>query len=105
MARSHWVGLNVHDPGSYGLPDGTRSCRALHARPTTLLEPGMVFTVEPGIYIPEAATPRQTLVEHRRSHRGRNPGHGTGGECLSCGAPREAVELEKAITPKASVGK
>ena len=34
---SHYVGLNVHDPGDTGAP----------------LRPGMVFTVEPGIYIPE----------------------------------------------------
>src|SRR4029077_5686863 len=33
----HNIGLNVHDPGEY--------CRAL--------EPGMVVTMEPGIYIPE----------------------------------------------------
>jgi Xaa-Pro aminopeptidase len=33
----HHIGLNVHDPGDY--------CRAF--------EPGMVVTVEPGIYIPE----------------------------------------------------
>jgi Xaa-Pro aminopeptidase len=33
----HYVGLNVHDPGDYKVP----------------LAPGMVFTVEPGIYIPE----------------------------------------------------
>ena len=32
---SHWLGMNVHDVGSYG----------------TRLEPGMVFTNEPGIYI------------------------------------------------------
>lgn len=32
---SHWLGMNVHDVGSY----------------TTKLEPGMVFTNEPGIYI------------------------------------------------------
>ena len=34
---SHYVGLNVHDPGDYSVPLG----------------PGMVFTIEPGIYIPE----------------------------------------------------
>lgn len=32
---SHWLGMNVHDVGNYG----------------TKLEPGMVFTLEPGIYI------------------------------------------------------
>jgi Xaa-Pro aminopeptidase len=34
---SHYVGLNVHDDGDYDVPLG----------------PGMVFTIEPGIYIPE----------------------------------------------------
>ena len=34
---SHYVGLEVHDVGD----------------PTLKLEPGMVFTIEPGIYIPE----------------------------------------------------
>lgn len=38
----HWLGIDVHDVGSYVSPEG-------HARP---LEPGMVFTVEPGLYIP-----------------------------------------------------
>lgn len=37
---SHWLGLDVHDVGNYG-SDGNH-------RP---LEPGMVFTVEPGIYV------------------------------------------------------
>ena len=37
----HWLGLDVHDVGEYEI-DG-------HSR---VLEPGMVFTVEPGIYIP-----------------------------------------------------
>ena len=36
---SHWLGLDVHDPGDYAV-DGT-------SRP---LEPGMVLTVEPGLY-------------------------------------------------------
>jgi Xaa-Pro aminopeptidase len=38
---SHWLGLDVHDAGSYRLPDGA-------PRP---LEPGMVFTIEPGLYV------------------------------------------------------
>ena len=36
----HWIGLDVHDVGDYRI-DG-------HPR---LLEPGMVMTVEPGLYI------------------------------------------------------
>ena len=40
----HWLGLDVHDVGEYEV-DG-------HSR---VLEPGMVLTVEPGIYIPETA--------------------------------------------------
>lgn len=34
---SHYVGLNVHDEGDYEVPVG----------------PGVVFTIEPGVYIPE----------------------------------------------------
>jgi Xaa-Pro aminopeptidase len=41
---SHWLGLDVHDVGSY-VSDGA-------PRP---LEPGMVFTVEPGLYVPAGA--------------------------------------------------
>jgi Xaa-Pro aminopeptidase len=38
---SHWLGLDVHDVGAYRTPQG-------QPRP---LEPGMVFTIEPGLYI------------------------------------------------------
>lgn len=45
---SHWLGLDVHDVGSYG-QDKSR-----------VLEPGMVITVEPGLYIaPDADVPAQ----------------------------------------------
>ena len=37
----HWLGLDVHDVGDYKVGDQWR-----------VLEPGMVFTVEPGLYIP-----------------------------------------------------
>jgi Xaa-Pro aminopeptidase len=50
---SHWLGLDVHDAGSYRLPDG-------QPRP---LEPGMVFTVEPGLYI--AKDDEQAPIELR----------------------------------------
>ncbi|WNN47945.1 Xaa-Pro aminopeptidase [Siccibacter colletis] len=44
----HWLGLDVHDVGAYGA-DRSRS-----------LEPGMVITVEPGLYIaPDAAVPAE----------------------------------------------
>ncbi|MCX5741754.1 MAG: aminopeptidase P N-terminal domain-containing protein [Proteobacteria bacterium] len=38
---SHWLGLDVHDAGAY--------TRGGKARP---LQPGMVITIEPGLYIP-----------------------------------------------------
>lgn len=48
---SHWLGLDVHDVGHYGTPSRDR-----------VLEPGMVLTVEPGLYIaPDADAP----VEYR----------------------------------------
>lgn len=37
----HWIGLDVHDVGEYKVAGDYRE-----------LEPGMVFTIEPGLYIP-----------------------------------------------------
>jgi Xaa-Pro aminopeptidase len=37
----HWIGLDVHDVGEYKVAGEYRE-----------LEPGMVFTIEPGLYIP-----------------------------------------------------
>jgi len=41
----HWLGLDVHDVGDYRIDGESR-----------LLEPGMVFTIEPGLYIPQDDT-------------------------------------------------
>lgn len=38
----HWLGMDVHDVGDYKVKDEWR-----------LLEPGMVLTIEPGLYIPK----------------------------------------------------
>ncbi|WP_033575839.1 Xaa-Pro aminopeptidase [Dickeya chrysanthemi] len=46
---SHWLGMDVHDVGDYGTADRGRT-----------LEPGMVLTVEPGLYIaPDADVPAE----------------------------------------------
>ena len=70
---SHWLGMDVHDVGSYA----------------TVLAPGMVFTVEPGIYIPEERLgiriEDDVLVT------------ATGGEVLSAGIPRTAGQVEAAM--------
>jgi len=44
----HWLGLDVHDVGEYRFDGESR-----------LLEPGMVFTIEPGVYI----SPDDTTVD------------------------------------------
>ncbi|MEM7078004.1 MAG: M24 family metallopeptidase, partial [Pseudomonadota bacterium] len=38
---SHWLGIDVHDVGDYRIDERWRD-----------FEPGMVLTIEPGIYIP-----------------------------------------------------
>jgi Xaa-Pro aminopeptidase len=70
---SHWLGMDVHDPGSY----------------SRRLEPGMVLTVEPGIYIPaESLGIRiEDVVLVTRE----------GGEMLSSGLPRSAEAVERAM--------
>lgn len=44
----HWLGLDVHDVGQYHIDGESR-----------LLEPGMVFTIEPGLYV----SPDDTSVD------------------------------------------
>jgi Xaa-Pro aminopeptidase len=51
----HWLGMDVHDVGEY------REAAALNAeKPWRKLQPGMMLTVEPGIYVrPEPGVPEQ----------------------------------------------
>jgi Xaa-Pro aminopeptidase len=53
---SHWIGLDVHDVGGRGPDNGIGR----------MLEPGMVFTVEPGLYI------RMESLDHIKEMLGRN---------------------------------
>lgn len=88
---SHWLGLDVHDVGSLAGPNGNKRGR--------VLEPGMVLTVEPGIYIADGTegVPGEyynigvrieddVLVTE------------TGFELLSGMAPREISEIENLMS-------
>lgn len=57
---SHWLGMDVHDCGSYVEPSeiGQTSERkdplsgeTIKDRPSRILRPGMVLTIEPGLYV------------------------------------------------------
>ncbi len=92
----HWLGMDVHDVGDYKLGGQWR-----------LLEPGMVLTVEPGLYIPADTKgvakkwwdigiriEDDVLVTR------------TGHEVLTNGVPKEVDEIEalmagRVITPRA----
>jgi Xaa-Pro aminopeptidase len=55
----HWLGMDVHDVGAYK-PGGA----------SRVLEPGLVFTVEPGLYIdPERETATFPLLEYSEEER------------------------------------
>ena len=80
----HWLGLDVHDVGDYRIDGVSR-----------VLEPGMVVTVEPGIYVP----PDETGVDERWRGIGIRIEDDVavtrdGNEVLSAGVPKEAEEIE-----------
>ena len=65
----HWLGMDVHDCGSYvepgevgqgALRKDALSGESIVDRPSRVLRPGMVTTIEPGIYVrPGAGVPEQ----------------------------------------------
>jgi Xaa-Pro aminopeptidase len=79
----HWLGMDVHDVGDYKLDDTWR-----------LLEPGMVLTVEPGLYIAAA----QDIPEGFRNIGVRIEDDvlvtRDGNEVLSRDAPKAVAEIE-----------
>ena len=86
---SHWVGFDVHDVGSYGGSGGARS---------RVLEPGMVFTIEPGIYLPSSLAgidPKWANIGVRIEDTILVTKDGY--ECLSCSAPKELADVEKTV--------
>ncbi|MFW8565305.1 aminopeptidase P N-terminal domain-containing protein [Orrella sp. 11846] len=58
----HWLGLDVHDVGAYRQSDSQGKALQTTAQqaPWVNLEPGMVLTIEPGLYIrPDADIPER----------------------------------------------
>lgn len=99
---SHWLGLDVHDAGSYeyGEPD-ERYDRYRSAN--VKLAPGMALTVEPGIYIPQNAEG----VDAKWWNLGVRIEDDilvtrTGADCLTCGLVREVKDVENALRSTSS---
>ena len=87
----HWLGMDVHDVGEYRVPG---AAPAEGERPWRPLEPGMVLTVEPGIYVRPAPD-----VPERFWHIGiriEDDAVVTHGACelMTRGAPVKADEIE-----------
>ena len=88
----HWLGMDVHDVGAYRTRDSWR-----------ILEPGMVFTVEPGLYfspgteglLPEFANIGVRIEDDVVVTE-------TGCEVLTSGVPKQVAEIEQLMRHAAS---
>jgi len=80
----HWLGMDVHDVGDYRIDRASR-----------VLEPGMVFTVEPGLYVdPARATATFYLREYSEDEMWERRFR------LGMAAAKKLEEEEKAQAPK-----
>src|SRR5881392_1669165 len=80
----HWLGMDVHDVGDYRMHGASRA-----------LEPGMVFTVEPGLYVdPERESVTYSLREYSEEEQWERRYR------LGIAAAKKLEEDEKAKAPK-----
>ncbi|MEY2803838.1 MAG: hypothetical protein RL657_1174 [Pseudomonadota bacterium] len=100
---SHWLGMDVHDCGSYVEPSESQqltsrtdplSGQTVQERPSRILRPGMVLTLEPGLYVRPAPD-----VPERFWHIGIRIEDdavvtGTGCELITRDVPVRADEIE-----------
>ena len=99
----HWLGMDVHDCGGYNEPSelGNTTTRTdplsnelITNRPSRILRPGMVLTIEPGIYVrPAAGVPEQFHNIGIRIEDDAIVNEG-GCELISRGVPVKAGEIE-----------
>ena len=86
----HWLGMDVHDVGDYKIGDAWRQ-----------LEPGMVLTVEPGLYIPPGTRGippefRNIGIRIEDDVLVTREGH----EVLTLGVPKHAREIEQLMAER-----
>ena len=88
---SHWLGMDVHDCGDYREPGAAGSGEA---KPWRVLRPGMVLTIEPGIYV--QATDDVPAAFRDIGIRIEDDAVVTEGECeiLTGEVPKAAAEIE-----------
>src|SRR6185295_15053790 len=80
----HWLGMDVHDVGDYRID-----------RKSRVLEPGMVLTVEPGLYFdPERESATYALREYSEEEQWERRYR------LGAAAAKKLEEDEKAAAPK-----
>ena len=99
----HWLGMDVHDCGSYVEPTQVGevserrdplSNEIIKNRPSRVLQPGMVLTIEPGLYVrPAEGVPEQF---HNIGIRIEDDAivTATGCELITRGVPVKADEIE-----------
>src|SRR4051812_4559292 len=104
----HWLGMDVHDAGSYVEPGEVGqvserkdplSGETIKNRPSRILQPGMVLTVEPGIYVrPGEGVPERF---HHIGIRIEDDAIVTpqGCELITRGVPVKADEIEALMRP------
>lgn len=104
----HWLGMDVHDCGSYVEPAQAGevserrdplSNELIKNRPSRILKPGMVLTIEPGIYVrPGEGVPEQF---HNIGIRIEDDAivTETGCELISRGVPVKPDEIEALMRP------
>jgi len=82
----HWLGMDVHDVGDYKLGDNWRA-----------LQPGMVFTVEPGCYIRPAADVPQAFWNTGIRIEDDILITAQGNEVLTGAAPKSVAQIEESM--------
>ena len=95
---SHWLGMDVHDAGDYIDPGRTPADRQKK------LEPGMVLTIEPGLYVSADETLPSDCDPLARGIGIRIEDDvlitANGNEILSHDCPKEASDVEREMTRK-----